>query len=426
MKTSFNNCLSKKNFGINKTKFLFITVFSFSFYFTSAQTDFRPGYYITWDNDTIWGLIDYRGEIRNSSFCSFKENANAKPIQFKPSEIKAYRFTDSKYYVSKKIKIGDQEKQVFIEFLVNGIADLYYHASLNNPMYLIEDRDGNLIELTDETKDEYVEGTGLVRKADTRYIGLLKATFSDCMEIQHDIEDVKLEHKYLIRITKKYHDYVCDDEKCIVYEKTVAPMHLRIAPIAGISTSKIRFSEGQFSGYEFEPNYFPFAGILLNTTIPRLNEKLSVEFETILHNPQYNGTYNYYNNSDGRTDYFESDINILALQPSLSLRYTRPKGIFRPTLAVGFSSDFILSKEQKTIRESELSGVIHTTESYDTPLESMLYGFIFQLGCNYNIANSHTFFTNLKLNYLTKNKTGARTIMQSASISLGMFFDIKK
>ena len=34
-----------------------------------AQSDFRPGYYITNDLDTVFGLIDYRGEIRDSRIC---------------------------------------------------------------------------------------------------------------------------------------------------------------------------------------------------------------------------------------------------------------------------------------------------------------------------------------------------------------------
>lgn len=37
-----------------------------------AQTDFRPGYYTTWENDTVYGLIDYRSEIRNSKICEYR------------------------------------------------------------------------------------------------------------------------------------------------------------------------------------------------------------------------------------------------------------------------------------------------------------------------------------------------------------------
>ncbi len=29
-----------------------------------AQTDFREGYYITLENDTVFGLVDYRGEVK--------------------------------------------------------------------------------------------------------------------------------------------------------------------------------------------------------------------------------------------------------------------------------------------------------------------------------------------------------------------------
>ena len=38
-----------------------------------AQRDYREGYIITNQQDTIYGWIDYRGDIRNAKICSFKE-----------------------------------------------------------------------------------------------------------------------------------------------------------------------------------------------------------------------------------------------------------------------------------------------------------------------------------------------------------------
>lgn len=74
---------------------------------------FRNGYYITLENDTVYGLIDYRGEVRNSQTCVFKMSEVAEPEKFDPSEIQAYRFTDGKFYISKQINTVVIKKKLF-------------------------------------------------------------------------------------------------------------------------------------------------------------------------------------------------------------------------------------------------------------------------------------------------------------------------
>ena len=69
----------------------------------NAQSDFRNGYIIDNNNDTIHGLIDYKGNHANAKKCIFKKDNNSQNQIFTPEEIKGYRFTDSKYYVSKSV-----------------------------------------------------------------------------------------------------------------------------------------------------------------------------------------------------------------------------------------------------------------------------------------------------------------------------------
>ena len=113
-----------------------------------AQRDYRKGYIITNRQDTIYGWIDYRGDIRNSKVCSFKKTENDQATEYSPSDILAYRFIDSKFYVSKNVGTADAPNQVFLEYLVNGLANLYYFRDENsNDHYYIEN-DGRFIELS--------------------------------------------------------------------------------------------------------------------------------------------------------------------------------------------------------------------------------------------------------------------------------------
>ena len=382
-----------------------------------SQTDFRPGFYITWNNDTVYGLVDYRGENRNSSFCIFKENQESEPIQFEPSEIQAYRFVDSKYFVSKKINTTEGEKQVFVEFLVNGIKDLFYYDNA----YFIEGENGVLIKLKDEIKDEYIEGKGTFRHETFEYIGVLKAIFADCKEIQSQIDKAKLEHKSLINLTKKYHNYVCDDEKCIIYEKQLPLLKFYIAPQIGGEASSLQFDSGLFSKFDFVQTYYPSLGFVISTSLPKISEKLSLDIGIDIGKSDY---YGYYKNElDFAIEYNDAHINLVSLQPSGALKYTFPKGKIRPTFALGLLSNFFISKDLRVIREIEYKNTVVTSEITDIQVASNFIGGFVQLGCNYQILDKHNAFTNLRLGQSFNRTEDQKTILQTFSISFGMFLN---
>ena len=117
-----------ENQTIEKVKRGCLTLLFLIVYFGSiqAQRDYRKGYIITNQQDTVYGWIDYRGDIRNSKVCSFKKTETDQATEYSPSDIAAYRFINSKFYVSKNVGSEYVPKLVFLEYLVNGLANLYY------------------------------------------------------------------------------------------------------------------------------------------------------------------------------------------------------------------------------------------------------------------------------------------------------------
>ena len=77
---------------------LFIAL-SIHMFQVKSQTDFRPGYVIKNEGDTVYGVIDYRGDQLMSKVCKFK-NSNNKLFSYSPFDIQSFRFVDGKYYVS--------------------------------------------------------------------------------------------------------------------------------------------------------------------------------------------------------------------------------------------------------------------------------------------------------------------------------------
>ena len=71
----------------------------------NAQRNFKSGYIITLTGDTIKGYIDSRGDIKNYKRCVFKENEENSSAEYSPEEIRAYRFIDGKFFISKLLKI---------------------------------------------------------------------------------------------------------------------------------------------------------------------------------------------------------------------------------------------------------------------------------------------------------------------------------
>ena len=177
-----------------------------------AQSDYQNGYIITNENDTIYGLINNRGYVKNAKECTFKTGQDSEKINYTPDMIQAYRFIDGKYYVSKKIKVDEMESQVFLEYLIDGILDIYYYRenekeSYNSgDYYFIDNGDGELQFLNNKSYDvlasvwdNNTDPQTIYRKESKRYVGLLKLMTKDSPTLSQESR----QHKTGSQITYK-------------------------------------------------------------------------------------------------------------------------------------------------------------------------------------------------------------------------------
>ncbi|MDX2443918.1 MAG: hypothetical protein QNK30_08975 [Bacteroidales bacterium] len=385
-----------------------------------GQTDFRAGYIVTNDLDTIFGEIDNRGDMRNCRICSFRMNQQAGIMEYQPADIHSYRLTEGKYYISKIVPVNVDKRQVFAEYLVNGITDLYYYRDGSNDHYLIEEEDGSIHELTDKKEKIYVDGKSYERES-YKHIGLLKAAFSDCMEVQPEIENASLSHKSLIQITSDYHDYVCDGEKCIIYEKEIPAFRLVVAPLAGIGFSSISFSKHQIlTKIHFENNLAPFLGLQLNASAPRINERISLQLASSLSKDYYYGFHQ--EEFIYSVTILDAHLNTLFLKSSFALKYTFPNGKVRPTVTAGGLMNVLLWGSSGYVAE-QVSGQVVSLSAYtDLPINNILWGGFIQLGLDYHLLKEREFFSNLGLDMGKGSSTEASTKLWSVSLSMGTYF----
>ncbi len=217
-----------------------------------SQSRFHPGC-ILMNNDTVSGFIYKASDTKNARVCSFKYHEDSNVNKFYPDDIEAYKFDNGKFYVSKQVKFRNGvKKKVFLEYLVNGIADLYYYKDDINVHYFIEKDSMELLELVNEKKYVHDSDNGTYYTNSNQHIGILKVAFRNCPELYSSIDQVRLEHPSLIKITKLYHEKVCDsDNNCIVYANKEPFVNVRTGVVTGFSHMKLSFfsSQKEFENY---------------------------------------------------------------------------------------------------------------------------------------------------------------------------------
>ncbi len=341
-----------------KLTFLLITLSFYPFTSLLAQRDFRPGYIILPNNDTLQGYIHYGSSRINSQKCTFRPNEEAESKSYSPRDIQAYRFTDDKYYVSKLVSLDSVSQYLFLEYLVNGVVDLYYYYNKND-YYFIDQGDGILRELKNEDV-EFTTNTGTYTKKSNEYKGSLKALFMNAPEIVEQVDHTKLNHNALIEITQDYHAAVCTDEECLVYQKEKTKGQHRIGLVAGINNFNFATAPDNNSFIADVPygrHLFPSLGIYYSVNFPNVNERLHFHYElTYTHvkmtTPvtfayEYVAGYAYtitkYKTVE-EVEFEQQTINNAAL-----LNYILGKGAIQPSLQLGGFVNCFLSTSFPTV-----------------------------------------------------------------------------
>jgi len=355
----------------------------------NAQGDFRPGYIIDLDQDTIYGQIKRNSESRNARTCVFRTGEDAAESRFDPGEISAYRIEGGKYYISAAVEEEGENRQVFLEYLVNGMADLYYLRKDNSETYYIRKDGEEAMALTD--------------------IRLLKAAFSDCYEIQSSLDNATLSHKSLVNMTVKYHDYVCDGEECINYSKDASKLRIAVGPVLGYSISSFSFQGGArpFDLFEFPNSQSPVFGILLDLQSDRLGDHLSfqVAAEYSQHKLQTTAIEDgvlYY------VDYSSYDVHFKSplLTFLLGTKYTFSRNRVRPSLGGGLAfskfinPDFYYTEDTYLINWDE---DMVSNSWQGNPVKNLLYGVYVQAGLDVKISGKLMLVSSLKAGFLNSN-----------------------
>ena len=366
-----------------------------------AQGNFKLGYIITKENDTINGWIDFRTDAQNMSVCKFKTDETGKAITYLPGEIYGYRFDlEGKFYVSREITINDTQRTVFLEYLLQGIMNLYYYIDIltsgqEMAYYFFENEAGIMTPVT-KKPDQYITDDTrrghTLKHEDFRYTGLIKALFTDQEPISKKADKLKFNPQAMIQVAKEYHALVCTTgEECIVFEtkEDKAYYQLKYAVYGGVHL----LSE-EYPGTIIAPAI----GVGLNVSIPRFSKQLSFQadlsFSNIHKTADYdtsNSPYYYIWVDTIRVTIYESylsytELTNIFIPLQIGLKYSLGNGKIRPTIGGGFRLAASFGKKYKY--KYNITPLINS--EYNSVIMEM--GVFGSLGIEYILNNKHSIF----------------------------------
>lgn len=249
-----------------------------------SQKALAPAWIVKSDGDSISGELRIKPE-QYFSKCEFREYGSYEFEAYGPEDIREFRIVNGRYFVAKEVVIDSVYEKVFLEFLVNGISDLYYlQKGLDHYYFIEKDESGLVILESYEIRTENEYGDIKARQIDS-YRGVLKYTFRDAPQLYGKIENTGFNHKSLIDITTDYHNQVCDEYSCEVYAKTVNERYW-IAPQLGVSFCRAKYLDSpeyaSWSSMEYGLKFYSYS-VLSNFHLSAYSGILisSVEFDQL-------------------------------------------------------------------------------------------------------------------------------------------------
>lgn len=316
---------------------------------TFAQGDFRKGYYITNENDSISGLIDYRAAKSSNESCVYRESNSNQTVNYSPEQILAYGFIDGKRFVSKELPKSLGSKQIFMEQLVDGSASLYRYG---NNFYIQLD---SLIFLPPKETREFVVGGSTMLKTVKPYVGMLNYLLADC-SLSANFTDYA--EKDLANLIQDYNR--CKGAPGNVYKNSLKWIKLNFQGFSGIDVANLTIE--RLPKNTFDKSVSPILGLSLDLSSPRIFDRFFCSLDVIYTKKYYQG----FLVSDPElsyTEYFDYYINVELLKIPISVRYNFLSEAQTPYVKVGLSQYLELSSSLRRLKEAEAGGTVIT--SYD-------------------------------------------------------------
>lgn len=344
-----------------------------------AQSDYKTGYIIANNNDTISGEIDLKSNASNSTLCKFRNDGDI--IEYKPFDIKAYMVEDSKYYISKEVEFQDEKRHFFLELLVEGTASLFYLKNNSYDYYFLqkEDRivmlDNDEIIIVKEDESDYA-------KDSDRYKGVMLYFYQDAPDLRSDILNAEFNYKSLINITKAYNRIVGDENESVEYSKTTKT-DVYFEPYIGGEHTIMSFTNASDKITAF--NTLFGANIIMRPLRAHYLWSMvaGVEYQ------KFSCSGSIYDYDSFASDKLDVSIDYSKVNAVIALRYSLPVKQFQPFVSAGLMASYIFNSE---VSHTNHLSTFYQPKKTDLEIRSTAFNPVFRLGAKYKLKNSNYWF----------------------------------
>ncbi|GAA4362360.1 hypothetical protein GCM10023185_30210 [Hymenobacter saemangeumensis] len=408
-----------------------------------AQKNFKPGYIVRPEGDTLRGEIDQRGPQRMASICVFRPSADAAATEYKPSMLKAYGLKDGAQYegwqlpavfipastVTTTLTPSAPPTEGFLQVLARGRATLY--AMPGNDAFgrfFYKQGEKSLTELVQikqfvEVK-ENLAGQVITKRVEARdypFRKELATAFADCAEVLPLINSAELTDSRLVKLFTVYNN--CS---------AAAPVPVMSAPrttrrqwsfMAGAQQGSLEFSDrGTMS---LKSGWGAVYGLGLYLNPARFNSNLGFRLEALYQSQAYGVQYKRTHPVTGNSVSHDAQISQSTLRLLVMLRYTLPGRKLRPYLQGGLEVAFALKQQARITASDDVPVGIPTASSRELDLRGYGLGPILGLGLQFPLGESNSLFLEGRYNQqLGSTARDINTLNSPTTLSLLLGFSL--
>jgi hypothetical protein len=369
-----------------------------------GQKIFRPGYIITNTDETLNGLVQF-DEKNTWDKVTFKRFDLAIAIDYSPSSLKGYGFTNANHYESKSI----DNKQFFVECYVKGSFSLYGLGRRifvqRGQMAPIEIKKGQIHHKTDGG-DYYYDD----------YIHLLTSLTKHISGIEVP-QNTKIDISDLSKLVVDFN--VALNENYIVYDRTYAEsdvdfknllLNKSVLQYGVLGSLDVRSTDFNSAGYYY--NTTPIIntshnnaaiGVFVNWRISKMSLNYSIQSELILSNRKIHNSLTAHRDFTNSTHYIDVQTNANYLKIPFSFQYTLTRRSISPFARVGFAFNLKLSEDiNGTLISEDQNGNIgeYTLDKTKISVRQKPFTYFAGAGLKYNITRNSFVFVEGRAEYL--------------------------
>lgn len=320
---------------LKMSKVVFI---AFAFCFTKtcfSQENFKKGYIIKSDGDTLSGLVDYREGFRSYRICQFKSVFDQSVATYTPDDIRGYGMINGKTFQSKKItEANGVLKNVFLDMKIIGFVTLYKYEYV----FYVQKSSDSLQRLSNDKSQQLIDGKQVVRYTN-QHIAVLSTMLFDCIALRERTQKVPFVERQITTLIEDYN--ACQSVAQTVVEASKSWAKVMVGLTGGVHFSRLEIASRSSADRRLDGSYdvtnTPFFGATFDLSSPRLTERLSFHGAVMYLHPKYRMDH-----TTG-TSVTQVEIATNQIKIPVGFRYTFRGEPAAPYLNLGISSTFNFS-----------------------------------------------------------------------------------